>query len=985
MQKFYYFSRLFFIVSLFIFSENTIGQTKKQSSKITQSYDLSKLNTLQKKLSSKALIEKKQALNMAKLKNWPLIIKEKGSYAELQKVAKNGTPIYYTTFNVNAAKSTRTNFLNNGGGLGLNLEGQNMKAHVWDGGLARKTHQEYDGAGGNNRFSIGDGTTSTHYHSGHVTGTIIASGVQANAKGMAPKARAVGYDWNSDESEATTAATNGMLISNHSYGYRSDGIPDQWFGAYRDDAHDWDAIMYNAPYYLMVVAAGNDGNDNSSNGAPLDGNSSYDKLSGHATAKNNMVVANAQDASIDANGNLNSVSINSSSSEGPTDDYRIKPDITGNGTSVYSTYVSSDTAYNSITGTSMASPNVAGTLLLLQQHYNNLNNSFMRAATLKGLALHTADDAGPSGPDAVYGWGLLNAKAAAEAITNNGTQSLISELTLSPGQTYTTTVTAAGAANLIASISWTDPAGVENSGTNSHTPALVNDLDIRVSNGTTYYPYKLTSITTNAKADNTVDPYEKVNIANASGDYTITITHKGSLSGGSQKYSLIVTGVTTAVSCTATTPTGLSTSNVSSTSAQVSWSAVANTTYDVRYKKVSDSNWTTTAVSATSTTLNGLTASTQYEAQVRSKCSDGTNSSYSSSVNFTTSSTQLNYCTSKGNSVHDEYIQKVQLGSINNSSGATSGYTDFTSISTDLSQGSNYTITITPKWTGTVYNEGYAVWIDYNNDGDFTDSGELVWSKAASKDTPVSGTFTVPTTASQTATRMRVSLKYNRIPTSCESFNYGEVEDYTVNITGGSTGGGCQDTTLSITFDNYPKETSWDIKDGNGTVVFSGGTYASEADGSTKTISMCIDEGCYTFTMKDSYGDGMCCSYGNGSYSFTKDSDGTVLASGASFTSTDATNFCLNSNSSNNYTNYEETAAVIADVTVYPNPVKDVLSFKLKDTKMNTYRIVNMMGQTIGSGKLPNANINVSQLKSGVYIIEFSSGKKMLSQRFIKQ
>ena len=84
-----------------------------------------------------------------------------------------------------------------------------------------------------------------------------------------------------------------------------------------------------------------------------------------------ILSANAQDANIDASGNLVSVSINSSSSEGPCDDYRIKPDITGNGTGLYSTYETADNAYNSITGTSMASPNVTGTLVLLQQHYNN--------------------------------------------------------------------------------------------------------------------------------------------------------------------------------------------------------------------------------------------------------------------------------------------------------------------------------------------------------------------------------------------------------------------------------------------------------------------------------------------------------------------------------------------------------------------------------------------------------------------------------------
>ena len=125
----------------------------------------------------------------------------------------------------------------------------------------------------------------------------------------------------------------------------------------------------------MVNSAGNDGNDNSSNASPLDGQSAYDKLNGTKTTKNNLVVANGQDANINPDGSLNSVLRNSSSSEGPTDDYRIKPDIMGNGTGVYSTYETSNTAYNSISGTSMASPNVAGTLLLLQEHYYDLNRN----------------------------------------------------------------------------------------------------------------------------------------------------------------------------------------------------------------------------------------------------------------------------------------------------------------------------------------------------------------------------------------------------------------------------------------------------------------------------------------------------------------------------------------------------------------------------------------------------------------------------------
>ncbi|MDP2686671.1 MAG: S8 family serine peptidase [Aequorivita sp.] len=551
--------RCFFIISIFGIIPAT-GQIKKSESnkyekqiaQIVESYDQAELSNIYSQLSSKALLNRAEAKSYAILHNIPLRYENaEGVLFELQFIADDGSPIYFQTFNANAAISARANYLNTGGGLGLNLNGDDLTAHVWDGGLARSTHQEYDGTGGNNRFSIGDGTAVLNFHAAHVTGTIMASGVDSAAKGMAWQANAVGYDWNNDTSEATTAASNGMLVSNHSYGYGASGIPDAWFGQYGADARDWDAIMRNAPYYLMVVAAGNDGNDNVSNGVPLDGQAAYDKLSGHATSKNNLVVANGQDATINPDGSLNSVVRNSGSSEGPTDDYRIKPDIMGNGTSLYSTREASNSDYGNLTGTSMASPNVAGTLLLLQEHYVNLHASFMRAATLKGLALHTADDVAPTGPDAQTGWGLMNAKKAAETLTTAAASSgsaIVEELTLVQGQTYQITVQANGVDPLMASISWTDLAGTINNGTNSNTPALVNDLDIRLSNGTTYTPWRLTAVNSNTKGDNTVDPYERVDINGASGTYTLTVTHKGTLSGGSQNFSLIVSGAVVASS-----------------------------------------------------------------------------------------------------------------------------------------------------------------------------------------------------------------------------------------------------------------------------------------------------------------------------------------------------------------------------------------------------------------------------------------------------
>ncbi|MDC7995056.1 GEVED domain-containing protein [Altibacter sp. HG106] len=859
----YFFRRRGWLLLLFFVSTWAFSQTNQERQQITSRYDLPSLTALEQRLDAQEKAQKQQALLTAQQRGLETrVVLPDGGIAELQYIAEDGSPIYFRTFNVNAAISTRANYLNSGGGLGLNIDGQNMTAYVWDGGHARVTHQEYDGPGGSNRVTIQDaaseGGTQLNFHAAHVTGTITASGVQSNAKGMAPQSSVRGYMWNNDIAEATAAAANGMLLSNHSYGFRSDLVPDYYFGAYISESRDWDEVMYNAPFYLMVVAAGNDGNTNY-NGSPLNGNSAYDKLTGHSTSKNNMVVANAQDANIDGSGNLISVNVNSSSSEGPTDDLRIKPDITGNGTSVTSTYESSNSAYGTITGTSMASPNVTGSLLLLQQHHNNLNGSYMRAATLKGLALHTADDAGPSGPDAVYGWGLMNTKRAAETISDEGVNSIIDELTLSSGQTYTVTVEADGVNDLLASISWTDLPGTATTATNSSTPRLVNDLDIRVTQGgSTFAPYRLTSITTNGTGDNSVDPYERVDVSGATGTYTITVTHKGSLSSGSQNFSLIVTGITDeAAVCDATTPTGLNVSGVGSNSAIVQWDAVAGATYDVRYRVSGTTSWTVQAASGTSATLSGLASETTYQVQVRSKCNDGTTSSYSGSQTFTTTEVQLVYCDSQGNNVSDEYISNVEIGSIDNSSGSGNGYSDFTNISTDLAKNNSVTITVTPTWTGTVYSEAYAAWIDYNQDGDFADSGEQVWTRSATTATPVSGSFTVPSSAADGPTRLRISMKYNGIPGPCETFTYGEVEDYTVNITGGGADTQAPSAPANLSASNVTQTTatlSWTASTDNvgvtGYEVFQGSSSLGTVTGTSTNITGLTASTTYSFRVR---------------------------------------------------------------------------------------------------------------------------------------
>lgn len=436
----------------------------------------------------------------------------------------------------------------------------------------------------------------------------------ADAKGMAYEANLTSYYWDNDNSEMATAASGGMEISNHSYGYargwRWNGASWDWygntgisvvedylFGFYDSETKAWDDIAYNAPNYLICKSAGNDRGDGPGTTpatAEKDGgDDGYDCIGTRGVAKNILTIGAVNEV-LEYN-DANDVVMSSFSSWGPADDGRIKPDIVAKGVAVYSSVGSADDAYSTYNGTSMSSPSTAGTLVLLQQHYQNTHSSTpMKAATLKALAINTADEAGPyTGPDYMFGWGLLNAEAAAELISEDAAgMNTIDEQSLNDGGIYTRIITV-GSMPIKATVVWTDPSGTPTSAQlNPVTPMLVNDLDLRLSDGsTTYYAWKLDgnnpSLAATCIEENDIDNVETVYIANpTSNSYTLTVDHDGTLA-NPQDFSIIIQGLDEYTSIPGTcavieSPTD-GASNLPITTA-VYWSEISDaTSYDVYF------------------------------------------------------------------------------------------------------------------------------------------------------------------------------------------------------------------------------------------------------------------------------------------------------------------------------------------------------------------------------------------------------------------
>ncbi len=471
--------------------------------------------------------------------------------------------------NLDAQDTSNVDEIHPGGGAGFNLDGRGVSVALWDTGAVNVEHEQLQG-----RVIQKDNARSFNSHATHIAGTIAGSGKNnSQAEGMAPAANLLAFNMYDDLQEMIKYEEQ-YVISNHSYksaagwernpktqkhewyGQSDPKGKSTYFGSYTHRSYQFDRILYQNNN-LMVTSAGNDRQPFNDLPArlqaiyPQDGaiDEGYNTLTSIGVTKNAITVGAIHDLTKEPPRPVEST-MTSYSSWGPTNDGRIKPDLVANGTSLLSAGADSPSSYYTMGGTSSSSPVIAGSLACLTQLYRReYQKSEPYAEVIKAIAIHTARDGGDTlGPNYRFGWGLLNARAAADFIQMEGYLGRHWDY-----QTYTDTPLTyrgeyVGYDPIKITLVWDDPPPYIYSYGEGSVSRLINDLDLSLEGPDgSHYPWTLDPErpAEPARQDrpNHIDNVEQVFIQKPQrGTYTIRIGGEVNL-GENQPFALCISGI----------------------------------------------------------------------------------------------------------------------------------------------------------------------------------------------------------------------------------------------------------------------------------------------------------------------------------------------------------------------------------------------------------------------------------------------------------
>ncbi len=375
--------------------------------------------------------------------------------------------------------------------------------------------------------SDGDSSNPLVYtHATAVVGQIASNGINnPQAKGVAPKSKILVYSLmgvgdSFSTADVLDAASKGARLSNHSYGPVVPSPSAPGWGDYQTISADWDtAIQTNN---LAIFLAGNE--------ESVPGN--FKQIDFFVGMKNGLCIE-ASSAAANAGDPFaippvpQSDGITNFAQHGPMNDGRVKPDLVAYGENV--TLDTGTSGITSNTGTSFSTPAATGVGALVFQRYTTVFGTAPSAALTKALLCETATDLGQTGPDSVYGFGIVNADAAVRLIDvhkNNPASAVFIEDTIANSgmKSYLISVPV-NTPVFKTTMVWMDVGGNP-----AAAKALVNDLDIVLidPNNVLHFPYSLDAANpTNAATNtgpNTVDPIEQTIISNpVAGTWTVRV------------------------------------------------------------------------------------------------------------------------------------------------------------------------------------------------------------------------------------------------------------------------------------------------------------------------------------------------------------------------------------------------------------------------------------------------------------------------------